>query len=163
MERKSRRPNRNRRPGGGRHKADIAKIDRILIDIQKSLRDSIEPLSLENLTAYERKRIHSFFDDKPEFKTKTYRNGEDFVLKVFPIGNLKKFADEKVKYVLETGLSVHLENLGNYERFIIHDHLKSAEGIETTSSGEEDNRVLEIKQKQFGRALKKIIKKIKLF
>ena len=162
MERKRRRPDRNRRPSG-RHSADIAKIDRILIDIQKNLRDSIEPVALENLTAYERKRIHSFFDHKPEFKTKTYRDNDHYILKVFPIGNLKKFAEEKMKTVMETGQSVYIENLGNYERFIIHDHLKSIEGIETTSTGEENNRVLEIKQKQFGRALKKIIKKIKIF
>ncbi len=162
MERKSRRPGLNRAPAG-RHSEDFAKIDRILIDIQKNLQDSIEPVSLENLTAYERKRIHSFFDDKPEFKTKTYRDSDQFVLKIFPVGNLKKFADEKLKLVLETGQSVYLENLGNYERFVIHDHLKSTEGIETTSTGEDDNRILEIKQKAFGRALKKIIKKIKIF
>lgn len=162
MERKSIRPDRDRRPTGRDH-ADIAKLDRILIDIQKNLRDSIEPIDLENLTAYERKRIHSFFDDKPEFKTKTYRDNDHYILKVFPVGNLKKFAEEKMKIVLETGQSVYLENLGNYERFVIHDHLKSIEGIETTSTGEENNRVLEIKQKHFGRTLKKIIKKIKIF
>lgn len=150
---------------GKQHKdyQNISKIDRILIDIQKKLRDSYYPISLENLTAYERKRIHSFFDNKPEFQTKTYREEDKFILKVFPIGNLKKIAEEKTKQVLETGESVFLTSLGNYERFIIHDHLKSFEGIETASSGEGNNRKLEIRPKQFGRSLKKIIKKIKIF
>jgi len=142
---------------------DIGKIDRILIDIQKQLRESYYPVSLEDLTAYERKRIHSFFDNKPEFQTKTYRNENNFVLKVFPIGNLKKMAEEKAQYALKSGESIVLANLGNYERFIIHDHLKMFEGIETSSSGEDNNRRLEIKQKKFGRTLKKIIKKIKIF
>ena len=141
----------------------ISKIDRILIDIQKKLRTSYHPVSLKNLTAYERKRIHSFFDDKPDFQTKTYRDEDRYVLKVFPIGNLKKMAEEKAKRVLETGEAILLENLGNYERFIIHDHLKMFDGIETLSSGEGSDRKLEIKKKQFGRSLKKIMKKIKLF
>jgi len=141
----------------------INKIDRILIDIQKQLRDSYFPVVLEDLTAFERKRIHSFFDDKPEFQTKTYRDEDKFILKVFPIGNLKKMAEEKAKQVLESGVPIQLDNLGNYERFIVHDHLQSFEGIETISSGEGSNRKLEIKQKAFGRTLKKMIKKIKIF
>jgi predicted RNA-binding protein Jag len=141
----------------------IGKIDRILIDIQKKLKHSHQPISLDHLTAFERKRIHSFFDNKSDFQTKTYRNDDQYTLKIFPIGNLKKIADERAQQVIETGESYFWENLGNYERFIVHDHLKEYEGIETTSSGEGNNRRLEIKQKQFGRGLKKIMKKIKLF
>lgn len=141
----------------------VSKIDRILIDIQKKLKHSYAPVSLNELTAFERKRIHSFFDNKPDFETKTYRNEDDFILTIYPIGNLKKEAEQIAKKVLETGESYFWENLGNYERFIIHDHLKSFEGIETISSGEGNDRKLQIKQKQFGRTLKKIMKKIKLF
>lgn len=160
MDKKNRDDNKEKRYTGYQN---INKIDRIIIDIQKRLRDSNRPISLDNLTAYERKRIHSFFDNKPEYQTKTYRDDDKFVLKVYPIGNLKTMAEEKAKQVLKTGESIFLDNLGNYERFIIHDHLKSVDGIETISSGEGNNRVLEIKPKQFGRSLKKIIKKIKLF
>lgn len=155
--------NKNKKQDKRNYYQGIGKIDRILIDIQKKLKDSYSPVSLNNLTAYERKRIHSFFDNKPDFQTKTYREDEKYVLKVFPIGNLKKVALEKAQQVLETGESVFLRNLGNYERFIIHDFLQSFDGIETVSSGEGSERVLEIKRKQFGRTLKKIMKKIKLF
>lgn len=160
MDRKNRRHPRDNR---SQDHHSMAKIDRILIDIQRELRESVRPVTLDNLTAFERKRIHTFFDDKPEFKTKTYRNDNHYVLKVFPIGNLKQLAEEKLKQVIETGKSVQLKNLGNFERFVIHDYLKSEEGIETISIGEGRDRVLEIKQKQFGRTLKRIIRKIKLF
>ncbi len=138
-------------------------IDRLLIDIQKKLRDSYRPMVLENLTSFERKRIHTFFDSRPEFKTKTYRDNDNQILKVYPVGNLKKMAEEKAREVLETGKSIFLTDLGSFERFIVHEHLKNFEGIETISSGDDAARKLEIKRIQFGRSLKKIIKKIKLF
>jgi len=160
MERKNRNTERDSRREDFQ---TIDKIDRLLIDIQKKLRSSNSPVCLENLTAFERKKIHSFFDTKADFQTKTYRDNDMYILKIFPVGNLKRLAEEKCKLVLDTGQSVFLENLSNYERFIIHDHLKNFEGIETISSGEGNSRRLEIKPKRFGRSLKKIMKKIKIF
>lgn len=143
-------------------RVSMSKIDRILIEIQRKLRDSLEPYCVENLNSFERKRIHSFFDDKEDYETRTYRQEEKFVLKVIPIGNLKCLAKEQAEKVLETGETAVLPYLGNYERFIIHNYLKDFEGIETKSVGEGVNRRLEIKQARFGRSLKRIIKKIKL-
>jgi len=155
--------NRRRRPQ--RHHSDhkMDKIDTLLIDIQKKLMDSIESLAVENLNAYERKRIHSFFDRKEDYETKTYRDGEAYILKVIPVGNLKRLAEKSAREAMESGESIFLENLGNYERFVIHNHLQSHESIETISTGEGSERKLEIRPNQFGRSLKKIIKKIKLF
>jgi len=141
----------------------IGKIDQIIIDIQRNLRDSWKPMNIESLTAYERKRIHTFFDNKSDYKTKTYREGDKFIFRVYPLKNLKKLAEEKAKEALATGNTVALPPMGNYERFIIHDHLKDWEGIETSSFGENKERHVEITPKKFGRTLKKIIKKIKLF
>ena len=97
--------NQKRRASYKKHRekqdhARVSKIDRILIDIQKRLRDSIEPVSIENLNGFERKRIHSFFDGREDFETKSYRRDGQIVLKVFPVGNLKKFAREKAAEVL---------------------------------------------------------------
>lgn len=139
------------------------KIDRILIDVQKKLQDSHEPVALEDLDAFERKRIHRFFDHKDDFNTKTYRSGEEFTLKIYPVGNIKKLAEHKAREALETGNVVSLPPMGNYERYIVHDYLKDTEGVETASSGEEDERRVEIRPVRFGRGLRKIIKKIKLF
>ena len=142
---------------------DMSKIDRLLIDTQRNLRDSLEPVSLENLNSFERKRIHSFFDDKADYETKTYRRDSQYVLKVFPVGNLKKTAKEKAEHVLETGKVYTFPFLHGYERYIIHNYLQSFEGIETKSVGEDNERRLEIHPIRFGRGLKKIIKKIKIF
>ena len=154
--------NRKRPPYGGRPRTDMSKIDQILIDIQRKLRDSLEPYSVENLNSFERKRIHSFFDNKEEFETRTYRQGEQFVLKVIPVGNLKRLAKENAEKVLQTGETIVMPYMGNYERFVIHNYLKDFDGIETKSVGEGSERRLEIKQAKFGRSLKRIIKKIKI-
>lgn len=156
---------RNDRKTTFRNKPDVdmAKIDSILIDIQRKLRDSLEPYTVENLNSFERKRIHSFFDNKDDFETRTYRQEERYVLKVIPIGNLKRLAKQNAEKVMETGETVVLPYVGNYERYVIHNYLKDFEGIETKSIGEDLNRRLEIKPIRFGRSLKKIIKRIKLF
>lgn len=139
------------------------KIDKILIDIQRHLRDSLEPFTVEGLNSFERKRIHGFFDNKDDFETRTYRHEGQYILKVIPVGNLKRVARESAEKVLETGASTLLPYVGNYERYVIHNYLKDFEGIETKSVGEGLERRLEIKPIRFGRSLKKIIKKIKLF
>jgi len=156
---------RNDRKTTFRNKPDVdmAKIDSILIDIQRKLRDSLEPYTVENLNSFERKRIHSFFDNKDDFETRTYRQEERYILKVIPIGNLKRLAKQNAEKVIETGETVVLPYVGNYERYVIHNYLKDFEGIETKSIGEDINRRLEIKPIRFGRSLKKIIKRIKLF
>ena len=156
---------RNDRKTTFRNKPDVdmGKIDSILIDIQRKLRDSLEPYTVENLNSFERKRIHSFFDNKDDFETRTYRQEERYILKVIPIGNLKRLAKQNAEKVIETGETVVLPYVGNYERYVIHNYLKDFEGIETKSIGEDINRRLEIKPIRFGRSLKKIIKRIKLF
>jgi predicted RNA-binding protein Jag len=158
MERNNRRTRHQRQP-----EVNMSKIDSILIDIQRKLRDSLEPYCVENLNSFERKRIHGFFDNKDDFETRTYRQGEQYVLKVIPIGNLKRLAKEIAEKVLTTGEPAVFPYVGNYERFILHNYLKDFEGIETKSVGEGLERRLEIKPIRFGRSLKKIIKKIKLF
>ena len=154
--------NRRKTSYRSRPRTNMNKIDQILIDIQRKLRESYEPYCFENLNGFERKRIHSFFDNKEEFETRTYRQGERFVLKVIPVGNLKQLAEQNAEKVLQTGEPITLPYLGNYERFIIHDYLKDFSGIETKSVGEGKDRRLEIKQAKFGRSLKRIIKKIKI-
>jgi len=154
---------RNRKRAPRRPRPKMNKIESIIIDIQRQLRDSIQPMNIQNLNAFERKRIHSFFDNKPEYKTKTYRVDDGFVFRIYPVGNLKKFVEKKAKEAIETGNPVQLPAMSSFERFIIHDHLKDWEGIETTSYGEDENRYIEIHPKRFGRTLKKIIRKIKIF
>ena len=142
---------------------NMGKIDQIIVQAQRHLRASVEPYNIRELNAFERKRIHSFFDNKPDFKTKTYRENENYILRIYPIGNLKNFVEGKAQEALETGSNVSLPPMTSYERFIVHDHLKDWEGIETSSIGENGERHIELRTKKFGRTLKKIMKKMKIF
>lgn len=127
------------------------------------LEHSTQAICLEDLNAYERKRIHQFFDNKSDFETKTYRNGEEYLLWVFPVGQIKKYAEEKAQEALDTGAEIDLPPMSNYERFLIHDALKSVESVETNSFGEGEERHIRITPVKFGRRLKKMVKKLKLF
>ncbi|MFQ5631367.1 MAG: R3H domain-containing nucleic acid-binding protein [bacterium] len=169
----------DRRPRGGRDRGgrpyrrggrrmerdrqDDQKIQRLIRNAQEMLEHSTQAICLEDLNAYERKRVHQFFDNKPDFETKTYRNDEEFLLWIFPVGKLRKYADEKAHEALETGVEIDLPPMSNYERFIIHDALKSMESVETNSFGENEERHIRITPIKFGRRLKKMVKKLKLF
>ncbi|HHL73600.1 MAG TPA: hypothetical protein ENJ29_13925, partial [Bacteroidetes bacterium] len=91
------------------------------------------------------------------------RNGEDYLLWIFPVGKLRRLAEEKAQEALNTGEEVDFPPMSNYERFIIHDTLKSWDSVETTSFGEGDERFVRITPQRFGRRLKRIAKKLKIF
>ncbi len=148
--------------GGGKARSRMSKIDRILIEVQRSLRDSCVPATLTDLTALERKRIHRFFDGNPEYETKTYRTDGDYVLKVFPVGNIKRLAEQKAEEARQKQCVVALPPMGSFERFVVHNALKQFADLETTSVGEGPERHVEIRPRRYGRGLKRIIKKIKL-
>lgn len=154
------------RPKGphGRHEPqDTARVDQLLRQAEQTLADSINAVSFENLSAFERKHVHEFFEHNLSFETKTYRDGEKYVLWVFPVGNLKKYAEEKANEAVATGSVVALPPMSSYERFIVHETLKDWDSVETTSEGEGTGRHVLISPVKFGRRLKKIAKKIKLF
>lgn len=84
------------------------------------------------------------------------------MLKVSPVGNLKKMAKEKADFVLSKGETYTFPFLPGYERYVIHNYLKDFDGIETKSIGEGEERRLEVRPIRFGRSLRRIIKKIRL-
>jgi hypothetical protein len=162
-----RRPPGRYRPtgkGGFERADDDVRLQEMIREAEQQLADSTKPVQLENLNSFERKQFHQYFERrKPAFETKTYRGeGDSQVLWIFPVANLKKFAEEKAKEALETGAEVVLPPMSNYERFLVHDALKEIENIEAISVGEGPERHIEIQPKKFGRGLKKIMKKIKL-
>jgi predicted RNA-binding protein Jag len=138
-------------------------MPKIISEIEAKLKDAILPESLGGLNSFERKLVHRHFDHSQEFQTRTYRDGERFTLKVYPVANIATMAREKAKLSMDTGQEVALPPMGSYERFIVHKALKEFAGIETTSRGEGDQRHVNIVSKRFGRGLKRIAKKIKLF
>ncbi len=163
---------RGRREGGGRGPRGFreqppevdARIQEMIQAAESKLNASHEPLRLPDLAPFERKQIHQYFERrKMLFETKTYRDGEDQVLWVFPVANLKKFAEGKAQEALERGEEIALPPMSNYERFIVHNLLKEFGSVETLSAGEGESRHIVIRPKKFGRSLRRIAKKIKLF
>lgn len=150
--------------GGYERAEDDGRIKAMIQEIEQKLADSIQAVQLENLNSFERKQIHQHIErNKPEFETKTYRGeGDEHVLWIFPVANLKKFAQEKANEALATDNEVAFPPMSSYERFIVHNALKEVEGVEAVSVGEGAERHIEIQPKKFGRGLKKIMKKIKL-
>lgn len=163
------------RPGGrsggrnnGRYRRDRdernPKIDALVKKIREELLGSIEPIVIPELNAFERKLIHRQFDNNPDIVTKTYRIGdEDYELRVYPVGNLKRYAQQKADEAIETRQKVTLPHMSNYERFVIHDYLKEIDTVKTSSEGEDDDRHIVIEPAMFGRSLRRMIKRIKLF
>ncbi len=145
----------SRRPSG--------KIRELIDKIQHDLVGSLKPVSLYQLNSFERKQIHRFFDNKADYVTKTYRQGEDYELRVYPVGNLKRYAEEKAEEAIKTGKKVVMPHMSSYERFIVHETLKSNEAVKSASFGEGEDRHIEIEPEIFGRGLRRIIRKIKLF
>jgi predicted RNA-binding protein Jag len=139
------------------------KIDKILKKVREDLENSTDPIPLLHLNSFERKLVHRAFDHNPDIVTKTYRDGEEFELRVYPIGNLKRFAESKAGEATETGGAIKLPHMSSYERFVIHDFMKGRDDIKSSSQGEGEERHIILEPNSFGRGLKKIIRKIRLF
>ncbi|HEX9652798.1 MAG TPA: R3H domain-containing nucleic acid-binding protein [bacterium] len=142
---------------------DNSNITRIIAEVETKLKDALKPEALTGLNSFERKMIHRHFDHSHEFKTRTYRNGEDYALYIYPVGNLERFAKAKAQECLDSGAEVDLPPMQSFERYIVHNVLKDVPGVATASLGEGEERHIQIVSKKFGRGLKQIVKKIKLF
>ncbi len=144
---------------------DDQNIRKLISGVEEKLKESIKTESLEGLNSFERKMVHRHFDHNPDFETRTYRNEDKFTLSIYPVGNIKKFAKDKAQELFDTGSEVSdLPPMGSYERYIVHAALQDTAGVETTSHGEGSERYVQIVlTKKFGRSLKRIVKKIKLF
>ena len=121
---------------------------------ESALIDSLEPFAIPGLNGFQRRQVHLHFEKSQEFEIKTYKDGETVTLRVFPVGKLKRLAEQKAQEVLMRGEEEALPAMGSFERFVIHDYLKEREGIKTESEGEGKDRYIKIIP-IFGRNLKK--------
>jgi hypothetical protein len=127
--------------------------------IEKSIQDSIEPVLVEGLNGFQRKLVYEHFEKSQEFKIKTYREANQVIMKVYPVGQLRRLAELKAQEVLMKGEPEALPPMGSFERFVIHDYLKDREGVRTESFGEGRERHIEINP-LFGRTPKKIKRRL---
>ena len=155
-----RRPDSRRRGHDGPPNSNIRGM---ISGLEEKLRESIKPESLSRLNSFERKLIHRHFDHSAMYETRTYRNGDNFTLYIYPIGNIEKFAREKAQEAVDSGDSVDFPPMGSYERYIVNNTLKDFSGVETASQGEGSERYVQVTSKRFGRGLKRIARKIRLF
>ncbi len=160
--------NETRRPSYPRERSHSSKpmdsnIRNMIKEIEEKLSDSLLPESKTELNSFERKLIHRHFDHNPSFETRTYRDGDRFTLLIYPVENLKKFARAKALESLDSGADIELDPMGSFERYIIHNEIQEIAGVETVSLGEGKERHVKIISKKFGRGLKKIARKIRLF
>ena len=132
---------------------EIARVEELLLD-------SLAPATIEHMNAFQRKQIHRHFEKSQEYQVKSYSSEGNITLRIFPVGNLKRLAEQKMQEVLMHGRPEELPSMGSYERFVIHDYLKEREGVCTESVGEKGkDRRIEIRP-VFGRSLKKVKKRL---
>ncbi len=184
---------RGRRDFRSREEEEVdPRVAELIRETEGKLEASYRPVQVENLNAFERKQFHRHFERrKSSYQTKTYRNEDNHVLWIFPVGNLKRFLEGKAKEALANGASLALPAMSSYERFLAHNILKELGTVESTSEGEGEERRILIQPKElgavestsegegeerhlliqpkkveppslFGRSLRKVAKKIKL-
>ena len=151
--------------GSSGSEADEQNIRKLISGVEERLNEAIKAESLEGLNSFAKKMVHQHFDHNPDFETRTYRNGDKSTLSIYPIENIKRFAKDKTQELLDAGTETcDLPPMGSYERYIVHAAVQDISGVETASRGEGPERHVQIISKKiFGRGLKKIVKKIKLF
>ncbi|NQT25059.1 hypothetical protein HQ585_06880 [candidate division KSB1 bacterium] len=119
-----------------------------------SLLDDLQPSIITGFNAFQRKQVYRHFDTLPEFGVKSYRQDEDSIMKIYPVGGLKRLAEKIAQQVIMQGEPEKLPPMGSYARFIIHSYLQDRGGVKTESEGEGTERHVVI-YPIFGRTLKK--------
>ena len=129
-------------------------VKKAIDQAMSALQEDLKPSVITGFNAFQRKQVFRYFEKMPEFGVKSYRQDEDFIMKVFPVGGLKRLAEQRAQEVLMQGEPEKLPPMGSYERFVIHAYLKDRGGVRTESEGEGPDRHVVI-YPIFGRHLKK--------
>jgi predicted RNA-binding protein Jag len=135
------------------------KTEQMVRSVEDELLESLTGQKITGLNQFQRKMVFNHFKRASEYRVKSYKDKNEFYLKVFPIGNLKRLAEQKTQVVLMKGAPADLPPMGSFERFVIHDYLKDREGVKTESFGEGADRYIRISP-IFGRTLKKVKRKL---
>jgi hypothetical protein len=140
-------------------KPDNSHVKKAIDNAEAVLRDSIEPALIRGLDGYQRKQVQRHFEKSQEYQVKFYKEKEETILRVYPVGFIRRLTEQKAQEVLMKGRPEELPPMGSFERFIVHDYLKDREGVRTESRGEGRDRRVEI-QPLFGRNPKKAKRKL---
>ena len=151
---RKRRPRNRHRPPRKIEPMD-EQVAKMISIVEQFFSDSMEPMLIREMNAFQRKQLYGYYEKTDEFQIKSYKEDDEVILRVYPVGKLKRLAEEKMQLVLMNGKPEALPPMGSFERFIIHSYLKDREGVRTESVGERGkDRHIEI-QPLFGRSPKK--------
>lgn len=156
-EKKKKQSNRNKK--FQKQKGPDKQVQEAIKVVEESFQDSMKPVVIRDLNGFQRKLMHQHFEKTEEYKVKTYHEEESVIMKVYPVGRLKRLAELKAQEVLIKGETEVLPPMGSFERFVIHDYLKDREGVRTESFGEGKERHVEINP-LFGRSPKKVKRRL---
>jgi predicted RNA-binding protein Jag len=143
-----------------KHRQADQEVKRLISETEKKLATILEPETIRGMNSFQRKQIYRHFEKTQEFRIKSYKDEKEIILRVYPVGNLKRLAEQKMQEVLIKGKVESLPPMGAFERFVIHDYLKEREGVRTESAGEKGkDRHVEI-HPIYGRTPKKVRKRL---
>lgn len=146
---------RNGRRGGRPPEPMDENVKETIRNAMEHFLDSIEPFPVSGFNAFQRKQIHRHFERTAECKVRAFRDGQgEVVLSVVPVGKLQRMAETLVQEVLMSGETRSLPAMDSFERFIVHEYLKTRGGVRSESHGEGAGRHVDIVP-VFGRVPKK--------
>jgi hypothetical protein len=151
---------RKPRFGGGRKDSPPdEKVREAIRNAESRLQSELRAVVIDGLNPFQRKQVYRHFERGSEYKIKAFPRDDQWIMKIYPVGNLKRLAEQKAQEVLMKGEIISLPPLGSFERFVIHDYLKERCGLRTESHGDGEERHIEI-HPQFGRMPKKIKRRL---
>ena len=130
-------------------------LEELFNTIETSFNDTLKPYHVTGLKGLQRKLIRQRYERSQEYAIKSYRDGEEVIFKIYPVGRLRRMAEQKMQEVMMNGRASSLPPMGAYERFVIHDYLKERDGITTESQGLEGKDRHIIVKPLFGREPRK--------
>jgi hypothetical protein len=130
-------------------------LEQLFDQIEASFQNTLKPYRVSGLKGFQRKLLRRRYENSPEYAIKSYRDGEEVIFKIYPVGRLRRMAEQKMQEVMMNGRSSPLPPMGAYERFVIHDYLKERDGITTESQGLEGKDRHIIVKPLFGREPRK--------
>ncbi|MBN1892924.1 hypothetical protein JW906_00435 [bacterium] len=157
MGKEERRKSRTR--GGRKDTPPDETVREAIRNAERQLQSALQAVEITDLNPFQRKQIYRYFERGAEYKIKAFPRDDHWIMKIYPVGNLRRLAEQKAQEVLMKGEIISLPPLGSFERFVIHDYLKDRSGLRTESCGEGEERHIEI-HPQFGRMPKKIKRRL---
>jgi hypothetical protein len=152
------RGSRDGKPFGSRPPLDEI-VKESIAKVESFVFEGYEPVIITGLNSFQSKQAQRILEKAKEYQIKGYREDEQMILKVYPVGRLRRLAEQTAQEVMLKGDAVELPPMGSFQRFVIHDYFKDRQGVRTESFGEGDERRIRI-QPQYGRVPKKIKKRL---